>query len=220
MRVLVIGAHPDDEILGLGGTLARHVDDGDEVFAAIASEGASSRYADGAISQLQASCLASAKIIGMKDVRFLGLPDQRLDTLPRLEIVQRVEALLHELRPTTVYVHHWGDVNLDHRALSDACLTACRPVGPSYPRQVYCFETPSSTEWGRPSPDHVFSPTRFVSIEGTIQRKLDAMAEYATELRPAPHPRSLASLQTRAAYWGQIIGRTHAEPFMVVREVL
>jgi LmbE family N-acetylglucosaminyl deacetylase len=142
-----------------------------------------------------------------------------LDTLPKLELVQAIERHIGDVRPALVYAHHWGDVNADHRAVSAAVLVACRPVGDWFPQKVHCFETPSSTEWGPPDPASQFVPTRFVDISETIDRKLEAMACYETELRPAPHPRSLEALRSRAAYWGQIVGRRYAEPFVVVREV-
>jgi len=220
MKVVALAAHPDDELLGLGGTLARHADAGDEVVAVIASEGASSRYAAGADSTLMASARAAARVLGLRDVRFLGLPDQRLDEPPILEIIRPIEGALRELAPDIVYVHHWGDLNRDHRVVHEATLVACRPVGDAYPRAVYCFETPSSSEWAAPDPQSCFAPNRFVDVTATIERKLEAMRCYETELRPAPHPRSIDALRTRAAYWGQTVGLAFAEPFVTLREVV
>lgn len=214
-----MAAHPDDEVLGLGGTIRRHVDAGDAVTAVIASDGATSRYESEAIDTLQTHCRAAADVLGISEVHFLSLPDQRLDTLPKLDIVQAIEEHITSVRPAIVYAHHWGDVNTDHRAVSEAVVTSCRPVGDFFPRKLHLFETPSSTEWGAPDPTSQFTPTRFVDITDTIDRKLEAMACYETELRPAPHPRSLDALRSRAAYWGQTVGCAYAEPFVVVREV-
>lgn len=219
MKILAVAAHPDDELLGLGGTLARHAREGDQVVALIASEGASSRYEEGAGSVLQASAERAAGVLGLDAVRFLGLPDQRLDTLPLIEVTQKVEAVFDELLPDIVYVHHWGDMNRDHRVIAEAALVACRPVGDDYPRRVLAFETPSSTEWSAPEPNATFTPQHFVDITGTLEAKLEAMSCYDTELRPAPHPRSLEALRSRAAYWGQIVGVEYAEAFALVREV-
>ncbi len=218
-RVLVVAAHPDDELLGLGATVARHVEAGDEVTAVIVSEGATSRYAEGADRALRDAAHAAAAVLGVRDLRFLGMEDQRLDALPLLEVIRPVERICAELRPDVVYAHHWGDLNRDHRIVSEATMVACRPVGGAYPRRLLCFETPSSTEWSSPEPSLQFVPTAFVDATTTIEKKLEAMACYATEVRPAPHPRALSSLRSRAQYWGQIVGKSYAEAFVLVREV-
>ena len=218
-RVLVIAAHPDDELLGLGGTVARHVREGDEVTAVVVSEGATSRYQSGAEDDLRASGRAAAAILGTRELRFLGLRDQRLDAEPILDVIRPIEAIVRELRPEVVYTHHWGDLNRDHRVVSEAAMVACRPVGDGYPRRLYCFETPSSSEWSSTDLSLQFVPNHFVDVTATIEDKLRAMACYATEVRPAPHPRALESLRARAAYWGQIVGRAYAEPFVLVREL-
>lgn len=220
MRVLVIAAHPDDELLGLGATVARHADAGDEVTSLVVSDGATSRYEQGADRTLQDAGRAAARILGVRELRFLGLPDQRLDTLPILEVIQRVERVVDEIVPHIVYTHHWGDVNRDHRVVSEAVMVACRPIGPDHPKRLLCFETPSSSEWSSTDPSLTFIPNYFVDVTATIDRKLEAMACYATEVRPAPHPRSLEALRSRAQYWGQIITRPFAEAFVLVREVV
>lgn len=220
MRVLVIAAHPDDELLGLGATVARHADAGDEVTSLVVSDGATSRYEEGADRTLQDAGRAAARILGVRELRFLGLPDQRLDTLPILEVIQRVERVVGEISPHMVYTHHWGDVNRDHRVVSEAVMVACRPIGPDHPKRLLCFETPSSSEWSSTDPSLTFIPNYFVDVTATIDRKLEAMACYATEVRPAPHPRSLEALRSRAQYWGQIVTRPFAEAFVLVREVV
>jgi LmbE family N-acetylglucosaminyl deacetylase len=219
MKVLVIAAHPDDELLGLGGTIARHAAAGDEVTAVVVSEGASARYASGAEDQLRSSGRAAAAVLGVRDLRFLGLPDQRLDAGPIIDVIQPIERVVEEIGPQVVYTHHWGDINRDHRVVNEAVLVACRPVGVRYPRSVLVFETPSSTEWSSTDPSAQFTPNVFVDIGATIEKKLEAMACYASELRPAPHPRSLEALRSRAQYWGQIVGCDCAEAFVLVREV-
>ena len=220
MRVLVIAAHPDDELLGLGATVARHADAGDEVTSLVVSDGATSRYEEGADRTLQDAGRAAARILGVRELRFLGLPDQRLDTLPILEVIQRVERVVGEIGPHIVYTHHWGDVNRDHRVVSEAVMVACRPIGPDHPKRLLCFETPSSSEWSSTDTSLTFIPNYFVDVTATIDRKLEAMACYATEIRPAPHPRSLEALRSRAQYWGQIVTRPFAEAFVLVREVV
>jgi len=218
-RVLVIAAHPDDELLGLGGTVARHAAAGDEVTAVIVSEGATSRYASGADEALRESARAAAAVLGTREPLFLGLRDQYLDAQTILEVIRPVEEAVRSARPDIVYTHHWGDLNRDHRVVSEAVMVACRPVGDGYPPRLYCFETPSSSEWSSTDHSLQFVPNHFVDIAATVDVKLRAMACYQTEVRPAPHPRALESLRARAAYWGQIVSRPYAEAFVLVREV-
>jgi LmbE family N-acetylglucosaminyl deacetylase len=219
VRVLVIAAHPDDELLGLGATVARHVEDGDEVTVVIVSEGATSRYDQGAEGTLRDAAGAAARTLGVGDLRFLGMRDQYLDAGPILEVTRPIEKVVSEVRPEVVYTHHWGDLNRDHRVVSEAAMVACRPVGDGAPRRLYCFETPSSSEWSSTDLSLAFVPNVFVDATVTIEKKLAAMARYATEVRPAPHPRALESLRARARYWGQIVGKAYAEAFVLVREI-
>jgi LmbE family N-acetylglucosaminyl deacetylase len=220
MKVLILSAHPDDELLGVGGTAARHVQEGDEVTMVVVSDGATSRYEAGAEDMLRACGRAAARIVGAKELRFLGLRDQRLDAVPIIDVIKPIEAVVDELRPDLVYTHHWGDLNRDHRVVCEATLVACRPVGDSYPRRLFLFETPSSTEWSSTDPSLQFTPNHFVDITATLETKLAAMACYTTEVRPAPHPRALESLRARAQYWGQIVARPFAEAFVLVRQVV
>jgi LmbE family N-acetylglucosaminyl deacetylase len=219
MRVLVVAAHPDDELLGAGATLARHADRGDEVTAIIASEGATARYEAGAASMLERCAREAAEVLGLRELRFLGFPDQRMDTRPLVEITQAIEKVLAEVRPHIVYTHFWGDLNRDHRIVSEATQVACRPIGVDYPQSLLAFETPSSTEWAAPDPSRAFLANHFVDVSATIDRKLAAMARYTSEVRPPPHPRSLEALRARAASWGHIVGRGYAEAFVVIRQV-
>ena len=217
--VLVVAAHPDDELLGAGGTLARHVRQGAAVHALVMSDGASSRYAPDMAEVLAKSAQRAAEVLGFASVRVGSLPDQRLDALPLLEVTRLVEAVADELRPDVVYTHFPGDVNADHGVVARAAWTACRPFVLPGLRSFAVFETPSSTEWAWPLDGGEFSPNSFVDITGTLPDKLAAMACYDTELRDYPHPRSLRALRERAAYWGSKVGRSAVEPFRVLREV-
>lgn len=219
MRVVAVVAHPDDEVLGVGATLVRHCRDGDEVHALVLADGATSRYPDEMVGGLQDAGRASARELGLASIRFAGLPDQRLDGLPLLDVVRAVEEALDELRPDVVYTHFPGDANLDHAVVARAAWTACRPYQRPSVRRLLAFETPSSTEWGWPAVGPRFDPTVFVDVTDQLDTKLAAMSHYASELRPAPHPRELAALRARAAYWGSHVGVAAAEPFMLLREL-
>ncbi len=218
MKVMVVAAHPDDEILGAGATLARHASVGDQVHACVLAEGATSRYDDQMVDTLHECGKRAGDLIGFSSVRFDHLPDQRLDTLPLIEVTQRIEELVDTVRPEVIYTHFPWDVNSDHAVVAKCLWTACRPYRFPFVRCIAAFETPSSTEWAIPSEQHRFQPNRFVDVSSTLDLKLDAMRCYSTEIRPYPHPRSLRALQERAAYWGSVSGFAMAEPFMVLRE--
>lgn len=215
----MVAAHPDDEVLGAGATLARHVDRGDEVHACVLSEGATSRYEDDMVSELVQCGKRAAEVIGLRSLRFEQLPDQRLDLLPLIEVTQAVEDLVDAVRPDVVYTHFPWDVNSDHAVVARCVWTACRPYRFPFVRMLAAFETPSSTEWALPGEHRRFEPQRFVDVSATLSRKLDAMRCYHSELRAYPHPRSLRALQERAAYWGSVVGLAAAEPFLVLREL-
>jgi LmbE family N-acetylglucosaminyl deacetylase len=223
--VLVIAAHPDDEVLGCGGTAARMVQEGSEVYIAIMGEGMTSRHQqrEGAdakqLKVLQEHAHAAARKIGAKDVFLQRLPDNRLDSVPLLEVVKLVESLIEKLQPQVIYTHHPGDLNVDHGVIHRAVLTATRPMAGQCVREIYAFEVPSSTEWAFSSVQPVFRPNVFVDISATLETKIAAMACYETEARPFPHPRSSEALRAIAARWGSVAGSAAAEAFELVRAV-
>jgi LmbE family N-acetylglucosaminyl deacetylase len=218
-RVVVIGAHPDDEILGAGGTLARHVNDGDVVHALVVADGATSRASDELMRTLEKDATRSAEMIGFSSVELRSLPDQRLDTVPFIELTRLIESVLDDIRPHVVYTHFPGDVNVDHGLVARAAWTACRPYARPLLRRFAVFETPSSTEWAWPMNDSGLQPNHFVDITDTLDIKVAAMECYQTELRDYPHPRSSRSLRERAAYWGSQVGRLAVEPFRILRDL-
>ncbi|MCW8138885.1 MAG: PIG-L family deacetylase [Planctomycetota bacterium] len=222
MKVLVVAAHPDDEVLGCGGTIARLSDEGHEVTIGVLGEGATSRGAGDAAAQVSAlatQARAAAALLGARGVRFGGLPDNRFDTVPLLEVVRLVETWVQELAPALVLTHHAGDLNIDHQVSARAVLTATRPLAGRPVCAVLAFEVPSSTEWSFAALGRPFEPTVFYDVSTTLERKLRAMALYEEEARPFPHPRSPEALRAIAARWGSVVGRSAAEAFGVVREV-
>ncbi len=214
-QVLVIAAHPDDELLGCGGTLALHARNGDSVTTLIVCEGESLRYGKEETNQLAATNRAAA-MVGIKETRLLGFPDQKLDTFTLTEIIRPLESAVLEIRPSIVYCQYGGDINRDHELLFKASLVAIRPVV-EFIQAVYTFDTASSTEWAYP---RSFVPDTWVDIAETLEIKLNAMACYESEVREYPHPRSLKSLEYRARAWGNHCCLDAAEVFMTVRRVL
>ena len=213
-RVLIISAHPDDEVLGCGGTAALHARNGDDVTAVIACEGESLRYGAGGVSQSEHTRLA-AKTLGMNETRVIGFPDQRLDTITLTELIAPIERIVNEVQPNIVYCQHGGDINRDHQLLFQAMLVATRPLE-KHIQAILAFDTASSTEWAFP---RTFVPDTWVDISATLELKLAAMAHYESEVRPYPHPRSLEALRNKAHAWGNQCCLDAAEVFMTIRRV-
>jgi len=212
-KILVICAHPDDETLGLGGTLSLHAKEGDEIQVLVFSEGETARGDKAKVSLRQTQAKKAALILGIKKIEFLGYPDQKLDSIPTLELTQQIEKVMRRFHPTMVFTHYGGDVNQDHRKVFEATTIAVRPLPGSKVKQLICYETPSSTEWANKH----FEPNFFVDITNFIKTKNRAVKKYKHEIRPSPHPRSEEALINRARYWGSNIGKKYAEAFLILR---
>jgi LmbE family N-acetylglucosaminyl deacetylase len=225
VNILCTAAHPDDEVLGCGGTLARAVREGHSVQIAVLGEGITSRHArredadPSALKFLRQAAEAATATLGAKEVVLLGLPDNRFDSLPLLEIVRRVEGLIAKFRPEVIYTHSAADLNIDHIVTNRAVVTATRPVPGCSVREVLAFEVPSSTDWGFQQTLNSFRPSVFVDISETLETKLTAMQCYAGEMRPFPHPRSREALTALAQWRGSIAGFPAAEAFELVRRI-
>jgi len=208
MKVLAIAAHPDDETLGCGGTLARHVLQGDEVTVMIMTDNFRSpdilSYAKDAM-----------KVLGVQKHYFFAYPDSTLEQKTILEMAELVEHFVSKNVPDIVYTHYEHDLSIDHRITFQVTLTVFRSVW-NKPISIYAFEVPSGSDWGF----HQFSPAHFVDISGTLETKLNALSCYETETRPFPHPRSEESIRSRAKVWGSYSGLKAAEGFQVVRSVV
>lgn len=220
MIVLCVAAHPDDEVLGCGGTLARHAAAGDEVHVCLVAEGLTSRpgAADtGQLGELADTARRADALLGVRETALLGLPDNRLDELLRLDVIQRIEQVVDRVRPEVVYTHAACDLNIDHQIVHESVLTACRPVPGQGVKRILCFEVPSSTEWRGAGSGPAFVPNWFVDISVTLVAKQAALAVYAGEMRPWPHARSLKACEHLARWRGAIVGVAAAEAFMLAR---
>lgn len=219
--VLVIAAHPDDEVLGCGGSIAWHAARGDQVHVAIMAQGLFSRGTPAEAEQaaLRSACKNANAILGVASLECFDLPDNRLDSLDLLDIVQQVEALVQRHQPGVVYGHWSGDVNIDHRLLHEAVVTACRPQ-PGHPvHTLLFFEVASSTEWQIPHSAPAFLPNWFNDISQTLDAKLRALDAYAMEMRAWPHPRSVRALEHLARWRGATVGVDAAEAFVLGRRL-
>lgn len=218
MRVLVIAAHMDDEILGMGGTIAKHVAAGDEVTVCIACKRAYYHQFDPAVvEEEKAAAQRAAVVLGYQDIRFLGLRDELLDER-LLDVIVPLEECVLKLRPDIVYIHHRGDSNQDHRAVFQASMIACRTISQHKVPRMLAYEVPSSTEQAPPFPEYGFQPNYYVDISQFLERKIEAMKAYARELRQFPHPRSAKGIEVLAQKRGMEIGFQAAEAFVVVRD--
>lgn len=231
-KVLVVAAHPDDETLGCGGFLAKLASAGAHITLLLLGEGPVARqerkgHGDPAavarVSVRQAahaSALGAARILGITDVLFADLPDNRFDTLPLLELIQTIEHAVGALRPDLILTHFSGDLNKDHRLTHQAVLTAFRPLPGQGPTTIASFEVLSSTEYASPQCGHYFHPNLFVDITGTLAQKQEALAAYGSELRPWPHPRSPEAVAHLAGMRGSQCGRRAAEAFFLCRMMM
>lgn len=223
---LIIAAHPDDEILGCGGTIAKLARAGEEVHIAILAEGLTSRddtrdrslHADELDTLGQVAKRAGA-LLGAASVELLAYPDNRMDSVDRLDVTKTIEKLIARYQPTTVYTHHVGDVNIDHRRIHEAAIPACRPQPGHCLSELLFFEVASSTEWQPPGSAPAFQPNVFVDISETLEQKLEALKIYDSEMRPWPHPRSIRAVEHQARWRGATVGVEAAEAFMLGRRV-
>jgi len=224
--ILIVAAHPDDEVLGCGGSIARHADAGDHVQVLVVAEGATSRQqqrdrgqVDTELSDLAFAAQKAGEILGATGVELLDLPDNRLDSIDRLDLVKLIEEKIERYQPQIVYTHHSGDLNIDHRRLHEAVVTACRPTPGHSVKRLLSFEVASSTEWQPPGSAPAFQPNWFVDISDQWDRKRLALEAYASEMRPWPHARSLEALEHLARWRGAQVGVEAAEAFCLLREL-
>lgn len=223
-KTLVVAAHPDDEVLGCGGTIAKLSAEGARVHVAFLADGVFSRPGDEETRRRElegrrAAARAACDVLGVASVSFGNFPDNRMDTVAILDVARAVEALVTEHLPEAVFTHHPGDVNVDHQRIHAAVVTACRPQGGRAVKTILSFEVASSTEWQFPGSAPAFAPNWFVDISSTIDRKLAALKAYAVELREWPHPRSMRGVEDLARWRGATIGVAAAEAFMLGRHI-
>ena len=219
MNILVIATHPDDEVLGCGGTIARHAARGDRVEVLVVTRGAPDLYSDDQVKQLRKELESAHAILGVSAAHFLDFPAPKLDVVPSHELADGIGAQLAAIRPSVVYIPHRGDLHSDHRCVFHAALVAARPIDTRIVRRLLSYETLSETEWAAPVAEDAFLPSVFVDIGPQLERKQKALAAYRSQLKEFPHPRSLQAVECLARVRGSTVGVAAAEAFQLIREI-
>lgn len=214
MRVVVIAPHNDDEILGVGGTMAKMVKQGYEV---VVCEVTAGNLENEQVQLQKKEAISSHELMGIKTY-FMDLPVVGLKEMQTTELNARFQETMVALRPDVVFLPHKGDMHIDHRMTTEAAMVALRPVTFPNLKAIYAYETLSETEWNILTPDNTFVPTVFVDISDEIEIKLKAMLCHASQLCNYPHPRSLEAIRALAMYRGTTICKKYAEAFMLIRE--
>jgi len=223
-KILVVAAHPDDEVLGCGGTIAKFVFEDNEVYTLVLGEGITSRdqernrgERESDIQDLKSQLRDANKILGVKDCFLFDFPDNRFDSVALLDIVKVIEKIKEKVAPQVVFTHHHGDLNIDHQLTFKAVMTAFRPVTGGSVKEIYSFEIPSSSEWNGPGTADFFRPNLFIDISKTKEKKMEALKKYGVELKRYPHPRSLEAIDILSKQRGIQVGLDAAEAFETVR---
>jgi N-acetylglucosamine malate deacetylase 1 len=225
-NILIIAAHPDDEVLGCGGSIAKWVNKGHNIFSLIMAEGATSRDNERDqnsrrkdLKHLKKYAEQAGKLLGVKSVTLLDFPDNRMDSIDLLDVIKPIEKIIEKIKPSTILTHSSFDLNIDHQIIHKAVVTACRPIVNNSVKRILAFEVPSSTEWQSPLDGNFFFPNWFENISDTLDLKIKALQIYKSEMRDWPHPRSIKAVEHLAHWRGATVGYDAAESFMLVREI-
>ena len=220
-NILVVGAHSDDEVLGVGGMILKAKKLNSRVSVLIATDSVSTQYQNDKNKEARREnhLYDCCKVLGVDEVKQLTFPDMKLDTVAHVDLNQEISHFLQDKKIDTVFVHHPYDINLDHRLLFDSVMVAARPVPGQQIKTILSYYTPSSSEWGAFDNSHIFAPNVYIDIHDVIEKKIEALACYKDEMRPFPHPRSIENIRVMAAYFGAQVGLAAAEAFKLVRSV-
>jgi len=216
MKILVFAPHNDDEVLGVGGTIAKYVDEGHEVYVCEVTSGKDQKR----LENIKNEALQAHKILGVKETIFLDLPVVALADIPTKELNKSIHEVVQKVKPDIAFIPHKGDMHLDHKMVAEAAMVALRPVDSPQLKAIYAYETLSETEWNIPSSDNLFVPNVYVDITETIDKKLEAMSCYKSQLYEFPQPRSLEAMEVLSKLRGSTICKNNAESFMLIRSIL
>jgi N-acetylglucosamine malate deacetylase 1 len=216
-NVLIVAPHPDDEVLGCGGTIKKLASQGIKVIVLIATRGKKELYSEERIENVRGEALRAHKLLNVTETRFLDFPAPDLDLISIAELSEAINQVIKEFEIETIYLPHRGDIHHDHKAIFNAGLVSARPCSNNTVKKIFCYETLSETEWAAPFSDDAFIPVRFVNIADEFSAKLEAMKCFKSQLREFPNSRSIKSIEALANFRGSTVGFTHAESFMIIR---
>ena len=219
MKVLVIAPHPDDEVIGMGGTIAKRAAAGDEVYVCVVTRGPKNLFPEDLVEQTRKECREADALLGVKETIFLDFPAVMLETVPRYEFNGKIAEVVQRINPDEVYIPHRGDMQIDHQMVVDAAMVAVRPRGKNYPKRVYAYETLSETGWNIPNTMNEFIPTVYEDITEEFELKLKAMDIFKSQLASFPAARSIGAIEALAKYRGSTVSVLAAEAYSLIREV-
>lgn len=220
MKTLVIAPHADDEVLGVGGTIAKHIDEGNDVYVCVVTSGHPTMFPEDILKQLRKEALSAHELLGVKETYFLDFPAVMLSEIPKHEINGKILDIINEVQPDIVFIPHYGDMHLDHYIVSQASMVGLRPIREHKVLEVYSYETLSETEWNIPHASNTFIPNTWVDISNYLDKKLKAMNTYSTQVYEFPHPRSLEGIESLAKFRGSTVGVNAAEAFTLIRRII
>ncbi len=219
MRILVFAPHADDEVLGVGGTMARYTEEGNQVYVCVVTVGQASMFPQSVITAIRGEALAAHNLLGVHESVFLELPAVLLSEVPRYEINGKLCKVVEKVKPDIVYIPHFGDMHYDHTLVAQAAMVAVRPINGCTIKEVYSYETLSESEWNTPHVVNSFIPNTYVDISSQLDKKRKAMECYQSQLKEFPHPRSIRALESLAALRGSTVGINAAEAFCLLRKI-
>ena len=219
MNVLVIAPHPDDEVLGVGGTIAKRATDGDNVYVCVVTKAGEPLFRTELVEQARKECREADKFLGVKETFFLDFPAVRLEEVPRYKLNDGLMQAVQKVKPDEVYIPHRGDMQLDHKMIVDAVMVALRPKYAHVVKRIYAYETLSETGWDIPNTVNEFIPTVYEDISDTLDKKLEAINIFQSQLADFPATRSLGAIEALAKYRGATVNVLAAEAFSLIREI-
>ena len=219
MNILVVAPHPDDEVLGCGGTIAKYADNGDDVYVAIVTKGEEPLFKVEQVVDVRNECLKADKFLGVKETIFMDFPASMIENVPRYKFNEAFIQLIQRIRPDIVYIPHRGDMQLDHKMVVDAAMVALRPKYHHVVKKIYAYETLSETGWDIPNVTNEFIPNAYNDISKFMHKKIEAMQMFKTQLSAYPAARSSRAVEALAMYRGATVNMNAAEAFYIVREL-
>lgn len=219
MNILVFAPHPDDEILGVGATIAKRAKEGHNVYVCVVTKGCLPLFPEALVNQTREECRKADAFLGVKETIFLDFPAAMLETVPRYHLNDAIFKVVEKFKPDEVYIPHRGDMQIDHKMVVDACMVALRPKYAHIVKRIYAYETLSETGWDIPNNVNEFIPNVYEDISNTLKNKLDAMGVFESQLSQFPAARSLGAIEALAKFRGTTVNVEAAEAFSLIREI-